>query len=529
MFFNKKLILIFSFLILSVQTFFGQVSISIGGNEGDEAVDLSVFQDRIFIAGTFQNMLGTDPSYGGSDVFLQSYNLNGLMLWQYVIGSGNNDQIKSICSSPYGTLYTAGTFSDSLFFNNNDTVLYSHNQAVFITKHHSDGELIWAKCFQNQSLTVINDLECDSSGNIYITGAFQDSFVVDNATTLYGNSKNDIYLIKLDSNASVKWAVNSVLSEEAEGMALALDSLGNIYFSGHFKGYFSLMSDSFQAHPIYPDIFLSALDSGGNFLWQKHLGGAYDNNCKVLKWADGSLYLGGSFKGSLNIDTISLATAFRDWDAFVARFNMDGSAIWATQTVTLSDCILEDIDISGNKLIICGSFYERLIWQNQQLQAIDNADGFQVLMNTDAEQLQMINWGGSGYELPMATAFHYSGKIVTDGGFQQNMDFSDTSLNASGFSDAFLTIQLPLLLHNDVLFVDQQAFNFQAFPNPANQFVHIYTPDADIQKWILLNSNAQIIRQGTFSEVMLKELPSGTYFLYVLTDKGSGIKKIQKY
>jgi hypothetical protein len=353
--------------------------------------------------------------------------------------------------------------------------------------------------------------------------------MLDSTHQLNGTAKNDVFLIKIDTGGTIVWARQSTFAEEAEGTALTIDSLNNVYLAGNFKGNFSMMQDSFQAHWVYPDIFLCKVDSNGSFLWQKHFGGAYDNNCKQIKWVQGYLYLGGNFKGALNIDSIDLATAYRDWDAFVAKLNTNGNVLWASQSLTEADCFLEEFSIRDNQLVVCGSFNDYFLWGNLHVQAVESADAFQLLMNIDGQQLQANNWSGNGFDLAKATDFHNSGKIMTVGGFQQDINIEGINLISQGFSDAFLTIQLPIVLPNNVIQTKSVLPQLKIFPNPASHVVHILCHNAEVENWILYNTLGQIVLEGHQHNVYLKNLTNETYFLQVFTDCGIGMAKLVKY
>lgn len=85
-----------------------------------------------------------------------------------------------------------------------------------------------------------------------------------------------------------------------------MDKAGNVYTVGYFDstldadpgiGFFNL--NTINAN----DIFISKLDSTGNFVWAKHIGGtnaAYSNS--LVLDHDGFLYIGGKLKGTVDFD-----------------------------------------------------------------------------------------------------------------------------------------------------------------------------------------------------------------------------------
>ncbi|BDS13452.1 T9SS type A sorting domain-containing protein [Aureispira anguillae] len=512
------------FLIPSIST--AQANIRIGGLGGDEAVATAIYQNKIIVGGTFQQMLNGQPSHGGSDIFLQAYNLQGQLSWQYNLGSSNNEQLKALCLSPSGAIYSTGMFSDSLFIGATDSILYNHQQAVFIVKQDIQGQFLWSRSLSGQSLVVVEDIVSDAQENIYITGAFQDTFVIDSNHQLIGGAKNSPFLIKLDPDGKVLWSQSPALSDEATGIALTIDDKGQLYWAGHFKGSFALLSDTIRAHWVYNDLFLSQVDSNGHFIWQRHYGGVYNNTCKQLEWYAGSLYLGGSFMGVLDIPPLRLVTAFRNFDAFVVQLNMDGIAKWGIQSQTEADCFFEAIAFYQDQIVVSGVYNDYFKWQQQQVPAINGAETFQVVLDSNGQGAQINTWTGNGFDLVKSTAIHSSGQVVAVGGFQQDIRLGKQTLQAQGFSDAFLYIQDSALATSVTKIAHFELVKLSFAPNPSQDSTTILCPNGRVKKWLLYNMQGQLVAQGNQATVPLQSISSGTYSIQVHTDKGMGIEKL---
>lgn len=526
MIFNKKIIIFYNFLTLFIPKLFAQTVIQIGGPGGDEATEVVIYQDNITIGGTFQQELNTTLSYGGSDVFLQQYNLQGQLHWQYFLQSRSNLQLNALYCSINGNIYSAGSFSDSLFVGGQqDTVLYSQQQALFVIKQNQQGQLIWAKVLKGKALTTINDIVIDPQENSYLTGAFQDTFPLDSSNELIGKAKNTPFLIKLNPTGAVLWGQTPAQVDDAEGIALTIDHQGQVYWAGHFKGFFALTTDTIQAHWVFSDLFLSKLDSNGNYLLQRHYGGVYNNTCKRLEWQADKLYLGGSFMGILDIDSLRLATPFRQFDAFLVQLNTDGSPNWAVQSQTIADCFFEGIAFYNNQLVFSGNYKDSFQWQQQQFPALADQDIFQITLDSSGQTIQAQIWTGTGFDLIRANAIHNNGQRIAVGGFQNTLTVDSLSLQAEGFSDAFLVIAP----HQTTAIKEIPSFKLveiKLSPNPSRDSTTIVCQLGTLERWILYNMNGQIVAQGVNEVIPLQNLTSGTYSLQVQTTNGMGIKKV---
>ena len=506
-----------------------QIALPIGGLGGDEVIDVVTYDDKIILGGTFQQDLNTVWSRGGSDVFLQQYDLQGALVWEYIMASSNNDQLKAIHCSPNGTIFSVGTFSDSLFLGLQDTFIYSNQSAVFISQQQPSGQLNWAKAIEGQGLVIAEDILSDAQDNSYVTGTFQDSFWVDNTHLLVGSAKNTPFVFKLDATGTVLWARTPQTSDEGTGIALALSDQNDLYWAGQFKGYFAVATDSIRAHWIYNDLFLIKLDSNGIPLLQQHYGGVYNNTCSSLKWHVGRLYLGGSFMGVLEVDQMRFVSAFRHFDAFVVQLNPNGTANWGLQSHTDSDCFLEDIAFYEDKVILSGHYLDSFLWEQERLFAQDASETFQVTLDSLGQTLGVSSWMGNGFDLTKANAVHPSGQLISVGGFQESMRIDSIVIQASGFSSGFLVIEPILPLINTIKNPSFSLVQILVQPNPAKDSAILSCDNCQISAWTLYNLNGQIVRSGHESLIYLNNIASGTYSLQVITDQGVGIEKVVVY
>ena len=140
-----------------------------------------------------------------------------------------------------------------------------------------------------------------------------------------------------------------------EGTAVALDSLDNVYITGFFSrmadfdpgpGTHNLMSNGYQ------DIFVSKLDSSGNFMWATQFGGDYSRGFGFDIAVDGlgNVYTVGGFRGTVDFDpgsgTYNL-TSVGDSDIFVSKLDSEGDFIWASQMGGSNVGINGDIATNG--------------------------------------------------------------------------------------------------------------------------------------------------------------------------------------
>ena len=123
----------------------------------------------------------------------------------------------------------------------------------------------------------------DSSGNMYTTGGFKGTGDFDpgaGTTNLTSTGSYDVFVSKLDSSGDLVWAKNfggsgGISTDLA--LSVAVDSSGNVYTTGYFEGTFDFDPDEDETAELTSvgarDVFVSKLDSSGNYVWAKSFGG----------------------------------------------------------------------------------------------------------------------------------------------------------------------------------------------------------------------------------------------------------------
>src|SRR5688572_3781388 len=137
----------------------------------------------------------------------------------------------------------------------------------------------------------------------------------------------------------------STLPGGNSGNELAIDGSGNIYTIGTFintvdfdpgSGVYNLSTGSST------DIFISKLDSNGDFVWAKGMGGSDGDTASGIGIDHQGYVLGtGSFNGTADFDpgpdTYNLTSA-GFWDNYIVKLDADGNLVWAKAIGgTLSD------------------------------------------------------------------------------------------------------------------------------------------------------------------------------------------------
>jgi len=242
----------------------------------------------------------------------EAYAQDGDFVWAKSMGQNLDDKGYAITVDSAGNVYTTGYFQGDVDFDPGagTTILTSqgHND-IFISKMSPGGDLIWARSFGSAVDDEGWGIFVDSSGNVYTTGYFQNSVDFDPGAEIFNLSSagsSDIFISKLDSNGDFLGAWVMGGTSDDYGYGIFVDSIGNIYTTGYFRfssdfdpgpGEFSITSVGDK------DVFISKLNSSGNFVWTTAFGGtSADVGLGIALYSSGKFILQAGLKALLTLE-----------------------------------------------------------------------------------------------------------------------------------------------------------------------------------------------------------------------------------
>lgn len=208
----------------------------------------------------------------------------------------------------------------------------------YILKYAPAGNLLWSK----RNAQWITSLKVDTAGNIYCIGKFSEfqDFDPGPGVQILSPGSDDAFLTKWTSDGDFVWAKKVGGPDPDEGLDLALDAAGNIYFTGSFRGTADFDPGpgvaNLSATGTNTDIFVAKWDNAGNFGWAKKISGAgNDFGSSVLTDDSGYVYVGGFFSGTADFDpgsgTVNLNAT--NGSCFILKWDSNGNYRWARNAV----------------------------------------------------------------------------------------------------------------------------------------------------------------------------------------------------
>ncbi len=252
-------------------------------------------------------------------------------------------------------MYSIGRYSGTIDVDNGPSVYNFSSVGIvnmFLLKEDAAGNFLWAKNFVGLSSGVLGivgyAMDFDANGNIYIAGVIQDSVDVDPGPLVYKLSTNGGYhafILKLDNSGNFIWAKtigNTIITNNsAEIMDISVLN-DAIFLVGTFNGVIDAdpgPSITNVSSAGLSDILVEKLDTAGNFIWAKTIGGAGGQECFALSTdSTSNLYIAGGYQYTVDFDPgpgVFYLTAVTSqsiallYDVFVEKLDSLGNFVWA--------------------------------------------------------------------------------------------------------------------------------------------------------------------------------------------------------
>lgn len=343
-------------------------------------------------------------------------------------------------------------------------------QDAYITKHDSQGNLVFVKHFLGSKFEGFSSVAYDNNNHFYVTGFYNGTMTVGNQTYQTENNETKSFLAKLDLNGNVIWSKalnyhgNAILKFKDNYLYLAGSHSGDTFTIDNVTtpstGYTSVVS--------YMDkTFTAKLDTSGNIVWMKS--STYNGSASINEPhrvgtqpraldvdSQGNVYVSGVFFcRSTTFGTITLNKSVTNNNAnlFITKYDNNGTVAWASSAATGSSAhsAVSDLAIdSNNNIYLTGQIYNSQVsFGGNTLNFIGNQGSFLVKyapagnviwaraakMATDAQPNTSL--GLNSYErlfIDSNSNIHVSGTFIKYINFGNNLVVENTDTNNNLFT-----------------------------------------------------------------------------------------------
>ncbi len=227
---------------------------------------------------------------------------------------------------------------------------------------------------------------------------------------------------------------------------------GDLFYAGTYEGSLSMGGFSITSTGG-KDIFLMKKNALGQISWLKSIGTIENEESPVLIEAqNGELVLGGTFRGSIDLDGTVYQSA-GSADGFVVRYNTDGVLMTSWTLGGAGNDKVKALARSNNstEILVAGEFSGLATFgpagsgTNTQLMSNGGTDIFFVryIQGRCAPVIEAFKIGSTGNDRLGAIAYDQSGNMVITGGFNRPIDLdpfhSSMYVQSEGNYDFFVS------------------------------------------------------------------------------------------
>ncbi len=259
----------------------------------------------IVLGTTYSDTGDITVNYGTQDAWLVKLSPSGEILWDKSYGANFLDHGRALyATSDGGYLLAVSSYYGT---GGNLTCLEQTNgKNAIVLKLDSDGNIEWQRRYGGTDHDLILDFL--ESNDAYFFLAYthsQDGQV----TGAHGNT--DIWVVKTDKNGNLIWQKCLGGSNSDYGTRFFLETTGHLVIFGNTR---SSDGDVYGIHGQPPnynsDIWAVLLDSAGNIVEQKCIGGVFDEDCSraICQIEDGNYLVAASAsnKPSFDVECVGL-------------------------------------------------------------------------------------------------------------------------------------------------------------------------------------------------------------------------------
>jgi len=422
--------------------------------------------------------------------------------------------------------------------------------------------LEWVKGYEYSGSASPSSMATDVDGNIYVTGSFDDSLIVNNEIfdtyefEIFEN--NDGFIMKLDKFGELIW-FKHIMSNSESGYityqsagTVIVDHNKDLIITGSFFSSFKIdgvPESAISSSNGQDDGYILKLSADGDFIWVKRIGGnSGDSVGRVAVDSENNIHVIGSFNSTVDFDPapgnnnvenlVGLGAPGGNFalynDAFLLKLNSNGEFIWVrhfagTELITANTIVIDDND----DVIVSGIFFGTCHFVGVNgafLYAYHEVyyDKYVAKLNKNGEFLWIkeVNATNTGGVSVASTFVDADGAIYTTGAVRGTVDLD------SGSDDFFLSASYGSDVYIDKIDSDGNLVWAKSFPGIGW---------AELGACVWLDVDNDIYISGRFrdsvdfdagpGEVFLSPLNFESMFLLKLNNDGefNWVKKTEGY
>lgn len=222
----------------------------------------------------------TEPNRGSSlwaDYWMVKIDKRGRVLWDKAYGGSNEDQPAAFKGTADGGFVFGGySYSENEY---EKSEIYIGNNDYWIVKTDAAGNKQWDKIYGGALSDHQTAIQQTADGG-YILGGYSNSPISGNKAGIF-KGVVDYWVIKIDANRNVIWD-KTIGGQKGDYLTSIQQTADGGYIIGGSSNSDQSVQKSENSKGGF-DAWIVKLDGGGNYVWDKTIGGSADDKLSMIK------------------------------------------------------------------------------------------------------------------------------------------------------------------------------------------------------------------------------------------------------
>jgi len=441
---------------------------------------------------------------------------------------------------------------------------------VSLKKYDTQGNLLFEKILYGK--IIIEGMQTDHSGSIYLSGSFMDTLIIDPVNFILNTGSGfniNNYLIKLSPNGDFIWEKNisalyptittldgikingnnlyagllnfdlgiikkfdlngnelmSITQSPVRNISsVDVDDQGNIYSGGACGNGNILFGDLNFIAPHSYNVYIVKYNSAGSCQWARFVEDITFQNIDIACDNSDNIYVSGDLNGSFLFGSIQAQGRQWVYDFFLTKLNSSGTFLWlkevpASATIT-GDAGKADVNSivvdEANNVWLTGFLRGTVNWGAG---IVTSSGGYRdmLMLKYDPEGNILLGKraGGTSINRIDDVSMDYSGNLFLSGNFSIAALFDTISVTGSGKVNSFLAkLSSGLSIGQiDLKMIIEGFYDSSSDNMRAEDTVRIYLRNS-FPPYLVIDSSKALIDPDTFTGTFqIINAPAGNYMI----------------
>ncbi len=288
---------------------------SLGGSDSEDAYSVQQTSDGGFIvAGRSESTDGdVSENHGDGDYWVVKLDSSGVIVWEKSLGGSGTEVASSVQQTADGGYIVAGESSSD----DGDVSGNHGNYDYWVVKLGSSGDIVWQKSLGGSGSEAARSVQQTADGG-YIVAGYSYS---DDGDVSGNNGSYDYWVVKLDGSGTIVWQKSLGGSGYDEAYSVQQTSDGGYIVAG----YANSDDGDVSGNHGNADYWVVKLNGSGNIVWQKPLGGSGSEVAySVQQTADGGYIVAGLSESNDG----DVSGNHGNTDYWVVKLDSGGDMVW---------------------------------------------------------------------------------------------------------------------------------------------------------------------------------------------------------